>query len=144
MVRLSRKLPGEATHRLRRPLTRKEGREPRCDLRIHGAGGAQTPDHEIHHHGHEPVREGAIGPAYGLLEGEDELGLRARADPVWQDVALQPLHVTEADAPRLLDVAGEGLKRRVDHLLTPPRLLLDAGVVPCLASTFTRLDFLAR
>src|SRR4051812_48523026 len=26
--------------------------------------------------------EGAIGPAHGLVEGEQELGLRARADPV--------------------------------------------------------------
>ena len=54
------------------------------------------------------------------------------------------LGVADADAPRRLHFVDEGLKSSVDHLLTPPRLLLDAGVGPCVASTFAQHDFLSR
>src|SRR3954465_9407413 len=140
MVRLGREFPGEAVHR-RRPLAHQEGSEPSGGLRVDGVGGAQAPDHKIHRHGHTPVTEGAVGPAHGLREGEKKLRFFSGVDPVRKDVALKPLHVAEADAPSSLDFIGEGLKRRVGHLLTPPRLLLDAGVVPPVTSTFAQHDF---
>src|SRR3954447_2498151 len=110
MVRLSREFTRKAPHRLRRPLAHEEGGEPPCGLRIHGAGGTHAPDHEVHRRGHKPVTKGAVGPPHALGKDEEKLCLVAGADPVWEDVALQPLDVAEADASRLLHFVGEGLK----------------------------------
>src|SRR5829696_7012114 len=143
MLHFTPQFLGEATHGSRAHMARCERSEPSRRVRVDNAGWARAPDHEIHHHGHKPVGKGTVGPAHGLREGEEKLRFVAGADPIRKDVALEPLDVAEADAPRRLHFVSEGLKRRVDHPLTPPRLLLDAGVVPCLMSTFAQHDFLS-
>src|SRR3954452_5113494 len=126
MLHFTRQFLGEATHGPRARRARCERSEPSRRVCVDNAGRARAPDHEIHHHGHKPVGKGTIGPAHSLLDGEEKLRLVAAADSVRKDVALQPLDVAAADPAYFPNFVGEDLKRRVDHLLTPPRLLLDA------------------
>ena len=141
LVRLGREFPGEAAHRPSCPLAHQERGEPHCGLHIHGAGQARKPDHNIPDHGHKPVTKGAVGAAHGQREGEEKLRFFAGADPVRKDVALEPLDVAEADAPRRIsfgdvkrlqrDILPDGISSREDaELLLTLALTVAAPTAP--------------
>jgi hypothetical protein len=69
------------------------------------------------------------------VEGDEDLGFGPAHESVGENVPLKILHVTLADPALGENTISEVLKRRVVHLLTPPRLYA-AGLCSCCASTF--------
>src|SRR5262245_86481 len=104
--------------------------EPTHRVLVHDSGRTLCPDDKLNQRCDQKAAPSIIGAANMTIQLDQQLGFLSRIDAVWQDVPLQSLNIPEADAAFLAEPADVFGKRNLAHLIMPPRVLLDAGVVP--------------